>query len=289
MSERLRLSNSQLYTVSTCGESYRRRYIEKERMPGTLRMVRGIAVHRVAQAMHRKQLEAKEHGASLGDINAYLPTGAEAGDMGAAAFEVHVENEGVTISKEDSDLAGSEAFAKGYAKDTVVAMATHYARKVAPRIDPVAVERKVETKPKDASYEIVGVIDLVEASHQLGSPDGAEIISDLKTSTRAPRKDAIETSVQLPIYTLLRASETGKLPEVTVLRHLVERATGSIEVVEQRAVPSRDALLATVARLDAAARAIKAGIFIPAEAGHWKCSLKWCEFAGDCRFFIGRK
>lgn len=287
MTERLRLSNSQLYSVSTCGEAYRRRYIEKERTPGTLRMVRGIAVHRVAQAMHRAQLEAKEGGASPVESNAYLPTGAEAADQGAAAFEAHVENEGVTISDEDADLAGSEARAKGQAKDTVVAMASHYARRVAPKVDPIAVERKVETKPKDASYEIVGIIDLVEQSH-VPSLGGGEIISDLKTSSRAPRKDAILTSVQLPIYTLLRASETGKMPEETVLRTLVERGTG-IDVVEQRLAPSRDALLATVARLEAAARAIKAGVFIPAEAGHWKCSLKWCEFARDCRFFIGRK
>jgi len=282
--ERLRLSNSQLYSVSTCGEAYRRRYVEGERVPGSLQMARGIAVHRVAQAMHRRQVEAKAGGATPMEAIGVLPTREEARDQGVAAFEAHIEAEGVSVQPDEIDASGSSGAAKGRTLDTVAAMSGFYAHRVAPKVDPLAVERKIVTQPKDASYEIVGIIDLIEDGGM--SEAGREIISDLKTTTRAPKKNAINTSVQLPIYTLLRASETGVMPRETVLRHLVERPTG-IEVVVQRLAPSKANLLATVARMEAAARSIRAGVFLPAEAGHWKCSLRWCEFAPTCQFFLG--
>lgn len=286
--KRRTLSHSQLFAIQTCGEHYRRRYEDGDKTPGTAQMKRGLSVHVVAKHAHGLQLAAKlDIGPVPEALVGALPTVREAMEMGAAAFEAELA-EGITVSRAAIADAGSRAAAIGKEKDTAVSLSGAYVRLVAPFVNPIAVERKVKIRPKlptvgDAPFDVLGIYDLVEETK-----DGKEQISDTKTSGRRPPKDAALKSEQLPLYALLRAADNGgKLPHYGALRHMVDGRWPDVHTQEVEF--TRERLGAVIARLETAYSAIEAGVFVPAQSGHWKCSEKWCEFWDSCRYAVGRR
>jgi hypothetical protein len=280
---RERISHSKLFSIQTCGEEYRRRYEENERTPSTLWMLRGSAVDSAANVMHGFQMKAKaELGPTREALVDVLPTVKDAAELAVAAFELRMKDEGVVVSKEDRWEAGSDDAAVGRTKDSVAVLGAGYVRKVAPLVNPIAVQRKIECKPKDAPFEIVGVIDLIEEGQ-----DGEEVVVDTKVPGRPPRKDAAEKSEQLPLYAMLRAADVRKMPTRGILRHIVDKGKWA-EVYPQEVAISTSDVRAMLARTETAYAAIKAGVFIPAQSGHWKCSMRFCSFFETCKYAIGR-
>jgi hypothetical protein len=106
---RERMSHSQLFDIEVCGEAYRRRYLEHDRTQGTLLMYPGSAVGALASRIHTAQLDAKAQVAPTPEaLIGTLPTAGEAAETAVTAFEARIEEEGVTITEEDRDVAGSE-------------------------------------------------------------------------------------------------------------------------------------------------------------------------------------
>lgn len=276
-----RLSTSKLYVIQSCGERYHRQ--QEERRPGSAASVRGRAVHEVARKAHRAQMDAKESGGLTRAPLEVLPSFDEARELAATAFEQAILSDGVEVPKEEAEEAGGRDAAIGKAKDAAVLLGGSYVRKVAPGVNPLAVERKVVVQPKGLGFEISGVMDLVES-------DGAdgEMIPDLKTTSKSPNKDAAERSQQLRIYALLRAADVGKIPTKGMLRHLVAGAKG-VSVVTQETEIRREDLRAVLSRVEQAARAVEAGIFLPADPSWWGCAPKWCPYWSDCKYVIGRR
>ena len=252
-------------------------------------MKRGLSVHKVAQESHRRQLAAKLEVGPIPDaLIGVLPTVAEAREMGAAAFEHELE-EGITVSKAAIRAEGSRENVIGNEKDLAVALSGAYVQIVAPKVNPIAVERRIKVRPMlpgvgEAPFDVTGVYDLVEETR-----DGQERISDTKTGGRRAKDGEAERSEQLPLYALLRAADTGgRMPRYGMIRHL--SASGRWpEVSEQEIEFSRAKLLAVIARMEVAHAAIEAGVFVPAQSSHWKCSAKWCEFFDSCRYVVGRR
>lgn len=305
----MRWSNSALYVAQACGEKFRRMYIERDFRPSGIRAKRGTAAHKVANEAHMRQLRAKEASADF-ELNRNLilrdslPTIEEAKDIAADSFERALV-EGVAWTPEEKAL-GVEKVA-GAEKDTAVRMGAHYVQVVAPRVDPVAVERKTVIRPADMNVEITGIVDLVSveppAPIAIAAPiiadalmqeprirtSGDEVINDLKTSDRSPREGDAARSQQLPLYALIRTAETGRMPEKLRLRTLVTTRTGKVSHVEQTTETRRENLEAVAQRLNAAISAVERGSFVPANPDWWGCSAKYCAYFGDCKFALGRE
>jgi hypothetical protein len=117
-----------------------------------------------------------------------------------------------------------------------------------------------------------------------------EIVSDLKTSDKSPASHMAAQSQQLTFYAMLRRAVTGILPKGEMLRYVVRTPKKhDLKVVELTTVVTTADVDALVHRLSAATEAIQKGVFVPAAPSHWRCSLKYCEYAPTCKFFIGRK
>lgn len=256
-------SNSSLTCLQQCGEKFRRRYIEKERVPPSPRMLRGTVVHHVASTAYRRKIDT-----------ATLPSVEEARDLAATSFE-RTWDQGVLFSREDT--ATGPGIVRADSKDFAIDLAGYHVATVAPAITPTAVERKIIVKPKDSDLVIHGTIDLIDQQA------AGEVIRDLKTSDRMPRSDVADVSQQLTMYALIRLAEVGTLPASLVLDFLVrspERAT-------KRHVPltttrDREDLRALVDRINTAAAAVEAGVFVPAPPDAWWCSRAWCEYFDTC-------
>lgn len=262
-----RWTNSALSTLQTCGERFRRKYIEKDYRAPSARQIRGTIVHRAARMTYQRSLDGVE-----------LPTREELADVTASEFE-KTWGEGHVLAPDEQlvDVATTKANAKDFAVD----LAVFHGSEVAPHILPVAVEHRITVKPRNAAIEIQGTIDLV--AH---IPDtGLDVIRDLKTTERAPKLDAAETSQQLTMYALIRLAEKGTIPVSFVLDFLVRtpaRAEKSWRPL--RSTRDREDIGVLVHRINAGVAAVEAGRFVPAGEDAWYCSAQWCEYHGDCPF-----
>jgi hypothetical protein len=293
-----RWSNSMLYTAQQCGERFRRKYIERDFRPSSIRAKRGIAVHKVAGKSHVRQLAGKERGDPREVYIDAVLSDEEAKDVAATEFDHSVKEYGVAWSDAEKEI-GVEKVA-GEEKDTAVRMAGYYVGKVARGVDPLAVERSLTIKPAGLDVEILGIIDLVgeepapaldpfaEEPERRVRGVTIEVVHDLKTSDKRPREDAIGSNQQLTMYSLLRAAQTGKPPDRVRLTTLVNSRQGVVTVT-QTGTRSLEDLNAVAARIDASIRMVEAGAFVPANPDAWWCSEKFCEYWTECKFALGRK
>lgn len=287
------ITTTRALAFEICGEYGRRKYLERDSQPGTLRMLRGSSVAEVAAENHRRQYEAKKLGLSvpISDILiASLPSEEEAQDLAASAFDRRI-SEGVTVAPEDVQEAGSTKLAIGRAKDVTVDMAGFYTASIAPTINPVGFEQKITIRPKDMDIAVSGILDLVEAEPPLeeGGPE-RELIPDLKTSERSPARGLADRDQQLTMYAMLRQAVTGKLPDAEALRFLVRTpGRGELKRVELRTKVTQGDVNALVHRLNAVNEGIRKGVFVPAAPNHWKCSSRWCEYFSTCKFALKRE
>ena len=259
--ERPYVSSSQLALFERCGEAYRRRYIEREKIPPGVAAIRGRAVHGAAEVNHRQKLTSGID-LPLHDLV----------DAAATAFESARAADGVMLTPEEQSHGASRVL--GHAKDRAVKLTGLYADRVAPSIQPAFVEERVRIMLPDAPVDLLGVLDVATTDRR---------VKDLKTAAKAKTQGEADKSLQLSLYALAYRAHTG-----------TDAAGLDMEVLVDTTVPKHQQLSTTrgrpdylvlVARLNTFLRAREAGIFPPAPLGDWACSERWCGFARTCPYY----
>jgi PD-(D/E)XK nuclease superfamily len=251
--EKPHVSYSQLNLFANCAEAYRRRYIENEIIPPGIAALRGRAVHVAAELNHRQKLTT----------GVDLPL-QDLVDAAATGFDT-AKREGYWLTPDEESEGADHAL--GHAKDRAVKLTGLYASAVAPAIQPAMVEERIRIVLPDSPADILGVLDVA-------TTDGR--IKDLKTAGRSKSQLDADTSLQLSVYALTYHAKTG------------QHAAGcDMEVLVDTAVPKHQRLTTVrtrrdfevlVARTNALLNARKAGIFPPANLGHWLCGPKYCGY-----------
>lgn len=251
------LSPSQLDMMSRCGEAYRRRYIEGQRIPPGIAMLSGTGVHAGAEVNFRQKI----------DTHVDLP----AEDI-------------VDASVDGFDRALSRGYERGpedehpdVARDSVADMARLYADEVAPEYQPRFVEQMVRIE-LPGSHDMLGVLDMA---------DDAGRVVDLKTSGKAKSQAEADASPQLTFYAAAHKVLTGNLAETVRLEVLVKNKTPKRVMLESTRGPADFAALAN--RINTASAAIEAGVFLPADPSSWMCSPRWCGYYSTCRYVAQRE
>jgi hypothetical protein len=266
-----------------CAHKFYLKHIQKDYRQAGYQAKRGIAVHHVAKEAHKRQMiEAKLWGpddgvSQISELPGSPKSIEEAKDIAATQFDKAVA-QGVVMSAKDKKEYTPEAL-KAEQKDIAVDLSALYVSEVAPGIKPVAVERKVEIKPKGMDITIMGYVDLIE-------DDLGDVIRDLKTAEKAPFKDAAKFSQQLTMYNMIRAAETRKMPRESRLVHLIRTPkTHEKSVVVQTTTRDIEDLKMLRERLSTAIDAVDKGVFVPADPSAPGSPCNWCEFRdGTCKY-----
>lgn len=253
------LSPTQLDMLAKCGEQYRRRYMEQERRPPGIAMVRGTGVHRGLELNFRQKIESRID-LPVSDVVEAAVAGFEAELAGGYELNVDEESRGAKV-------------VIGEAKDVVVTLAELAAEEMCPDYQPVLVEQPVRIELPNNTHDLYGVIDLAD--------DRGRVV-DTKTAAKSKKQDDADSSVQLTTYTALHKVATGEFPTELRMEVLVSTKTPK----RQTLVTTRSEadLAALAARIDAASRIIQAGVFMPATPGAWWCGPKWCGYWASCPF-----
>lgn len=264
-----------------CGEAFRRSELEREYQPPSPAMIRGTVLHGVAAISHDRQMKGKV--ARSADprtmvLRESLPSEEEAADMAATRFDLERSSSGVAIQ---ADATDSPAKVMGHAKDSSVKMARHYVGRVAPYIDPIAVEHKIVVEPSDMDIRISGIIDLVT-----NEGGGKRSVRDIKTGVKSPAANLAHESGQLSMYALLDRLENGSIAHSFALDYIVQddKAFTAPYRVSLETTRTQEDLDVMVARLNNAIEGVKAGVFLANGVGQWWCSPRWCKFHSTCRF-----
>lgn len=273
------ISPSQLNTFENCGEAYRRRYLEGERIPPGVAAIRGGSVHKGAEMNFKSKLLTRVD----------LPR-KDIVDRSAAEFDARLKLEGVFLAPEEASR-GKEIVI-GEEKDSTVRLAGLFADQVAPSYQPTAVEETIRIELPESPRDILGILDLTAVQLNPESmieplpetiPLMPEGIVDYKTSKKTKPQREFDTSAQLSIYDLAYRARYGRVPAFIKVEQLVDLKSGPKRVTNTTTRTTPD-FKAAVARINVMMTGLEKGAFMPANPGSWNCSPKWCGYFPTCRF-----
>lgn len=253
------LSVSQMNMLTKCGQQWEYRYVHGIKRPP------GAAAH-VGSGVHSSQTADMRNKLATGDLLDVTVIQ----DVARDRVNKRWQDEGAMLTADEA-AQGVKA-ARGDAVDAAVTLAAFHHEELAPRIQPVHVERPFRLQIPGAR-DLIGYLDLQEAT----------VIRDLKVSGKSPgRNDAVE-SLQLATYGLAVEVMDGVRPEAVALDHVVRLKRGpKIATVAATVGPETNAWV--LARWRAADAQIKSGVLPPAPTGSWWCSAKWCGYHDRCPY-----
>lgn len=269
------ISPSQLNTFENCGEAYRRRYIEKEIIPPGVAALRGGGVHKGAEMNFKQKIESRVD----------LPK-KDIVDRAVAEFDGRMKADGLFLDAEAA--ARGKDIVVGEERDTTARLAGLFRDTVAPIYQPTTVETTIKIELPNSPRDLLGILDLTgiikapEAVMEVIDPAAPEGIVDYKTGKKTKSQAEFDSSAQITIYDLSYRAKHGKPPAFLRVEQLIDTK------VPKRVLTETTRTIAdikpAVARVNAMISGLEKGVFMPANAGAWNCSPRWCGYYTTCAF-----
>lgn len=184
-------------------------------------------------------------------------------DAAADGFKNAVEESGVYFTGTRQELYSE----LGKGSDLSVQMAGLYGKQIAPKIQPVAAELKLESQHEQLPVPFLGIVDVINQGN---------IVADLKTANKKWRAGKEKESLQPAIYKFLLRQNYGH--DFGFDFHVMAY-DGNIQHIEMR---DKENIGYVVNIAKALLNSCQSGVFMPAVPGHWMCSNKWCGYHGTC-------
>lgn len=262
--EKPHISPTQLGMYNRCGQQYNFRYIQGLKVPPGMALLKGSAVHSGAEFNFSQKIESGED-APLNDMR----------DAAITAFNLR-KADGYELSAEETSIGHDKVL--GATTDSTIKLIDIFATFIAPRIQPVLVEEKMRVVLPNSEFDLLSIVDVVTS-------DGW--IIDLKTGKRKKPVTEVDRSDQLSWLAMAYQRLYEKRAKGVALEVMVD--TGKT-CSHQRLESTRDEADYQVLlnKINTMAKAVKAGIFSPAEPGAWCCDPRYCGYAADCPYYSGR-
>lgn len=240
-------SYSQLSMAMRCGESYRRRYIEGERLPPVLAMARGTGVHKGIATNFRQKMTSHRDLKTQDII-----------DAAVSAFDTAIADGLLTTP--DQRSIGIQIVI-GETIDLVSDMAQEFAVQAAPEYQPIFVEQRIEIEFPNSPRNLLAILDV-------GTIDE---VADFKTSGRKKKQAEVDHDLQLTVYDVAYHAYTGHKAEKVSFDTIVATKTN---ISRQKLTGSRDMTdrLNLARTINEFSRLLAAGVFMPSMPGRdWWC------------------
>lgn len=243
------INNSSLQTYLKCGLKYEFEYVKKVERPTTWSLWRGTALH----LTRRKNLEQK--------ITSKTDLPLE--ELRESSLEMVKDAVQSEAFVQEPEIEAANVIDQGLRVDYMDFQRT---------TQPVVVEQLYKVAPVGYDYSLFGTVDLYDSEQNL---------RDLKTVGRTPQMADLLRSTQMSTYQLFAMSKGMKVKKIQH-DYLVFRKKG-VEAVPLEVEPrTKEDLRGLLDTYQQAVTGISAGIFLPAPAGSWWCSPKWCSFWPIC-------
>lgn len=260
------LSASSISTFLRCGYQFKFRYVDNIIAPPNIALVQGSAAHSTFENYYNTLLSG---GTRM--------TPEEVKDSGVHFLEEQIEKNDVKLEDKILDQSRRE----------IEIVSESYIRNVAEEITPVAVEQEVRYELEGCGVEILAYLDLVHEEN------GADRLADYKITGKKWNINQLRNSLQFKLYALCTGIEdievhnivrTTKTPKVfnKLSEEGVREVASNIRILPNKfEIEKEEHFLEE--QIEAVAKAISSGIFIPTDPGNWCCNPQWCGYWGRCR------
>ena len=259
-------SYSRIMCMQMCGESARRRYVEKERNYSNFLALRGQVVHKTRKHNLSQKIDSHED----------EPVSVLTDYVRDAVVQGFSENE-VSPDVEHEGLGPAALCSEAIDTATKLVEADYKSFQI--KTNPLAVELDITVELERFPFDLRSILDLVEVGGAL---------RDLKTMKRTPSEGDIGKSEQLTIYDLTYRAKYQK-PPTEISWDCLITLKGGIKDVRMITERTPDDHRAVLARIAMAQKAFDMGVFVPCDSSHWKCSANYCEYYPTCPYVIKGK
>ncbi len=247
------LSYSSILTYQLCPESWRRRYILKEKTPTALSLFFGSAVHNT--------------------IEAYLKRGGDLRELWRENYAAQLQFESMEIEFGTETPESLAAEGERILTDPVV---TTFIEDIRRNYDPSrehSIERRVELHVPGVPIPIIGYIDII-------TKDG--VPGDFKTASRMWAVDKAAQEMQ-PLVYLAALNQLGEHDHGWRFRHYVitKNTRPTAKVFECQRSPT-EVLTCLFPAIQQVWQDINAGRFPKVTSG-WKCNPQYCDYYATCQ------
>jgi hypothetical protein len=257
------MSPSQVGMYQRCPRQYEYRYVRELVDPPGVSMVKGTAIHKGAEVIHRSMIDTGK----------------------PVDFKEGAEKVANCFAAESMFIENWEGFAPGVVKDAAINGYGAYYRHAVPRIKPVHAEKTFAIKV--GVVPVRGVIDLVDSvpddqmalENDPENPRLVEVVSDLKTTAKKWPEQKIRFTSQLTFYALAEGTNRVRID------FLIDAKAG-IKYEQERSVRDARDIQLLIEDVEEVADLIKKGVFPRCDHTSWTCTPKFCGYYERCR---GRK
>ena len=263
------LSTSSCNMYCRCGESWRRRYVEGDKSPPVMAIMKGKSVHAAIALNMSQKIRTHEDMVKSDVVDKAV---SELTDECKQSFE---------LSESEQRIGKDETI--NQAEISVRGLVDAHMDVQAPNYQPEKVETGFRIELDACSHDFVGYKDMVgHVSDRAIEFNGERVIVDWKTSKRRPQKGTEHESIQLTAYA---ADELTDADDNIMVRidTLVDRPKTYPNVVQTSWRDASD-VRALAHRVNTISVAIDANIFPPALPGSWWCSKNWCGYWDTCPY-----
>lgn len=254
------LSASSISTYLRCGYQFKLRYVDGIIAPPNVAMTKGKAVHNTLEKYYGTVLEGGNR-----------PEAKEIKDMSVEILEKEFKDNELNLPDED--------------KREIELISESYIDNVAKDIHPVGVEEEVRYTT-NSGVDILAYLDLIHEKDDY-------IISDYKITGKKWGLKNLVNSLQFKIYALatgLDQIEVHNMVKTTKTPKVFNKQTedgvwdiaSNLRIINYSFVDDREEAFLEE-QIEQVAKAISAGIFVPADPSDWCCSPDWCGYWNYCR------
>lgn len=239
------ISVSQINMYLRCPAQYMFRYERGIVLPPKTPLTKGKCVHKGIETNYSQKIDTFED-LKLSDVQ----------DAVSTEFEV---------AKSETDFEDNDP---GKVKDEAISLVTLYHKEVAPTVQPLAVEQKVEVELGDT--KLLGFIDVI---------DSEGYIRDTKTASKTPSADEATKSLQLTAYSLAYRVLYGGDEAGVKLDYLIQTKTPKTVTLTAQRTEKDIARFENI--MAAVARAIDSQNYYPNPTG-FMCNERMCGYHHLC-------
>lgn len=248
--EKPHISPSQINMFLDCSAKYMFRYIYGIRPPTRSFFIRGRAVHKGIEHNYKSKIETHED----------LPLD-EVQEVASEEFDSMV-----------AEAVWEDGENPGEIKDKTMELVGLYHQEVAPKIQPILIEKFVEIEVPETNFTLRGYIDLV---------DTGGYIRDTKTKNSTPPQKTADSSLQLTAYAMAYRQLTGKTEKGVVLDNLISLKKGPKYVpLESQRMELDIRRFINISK--SVIRCIQSGAYCP-NPNSMMCSESKCDFWKVCQ------
>ena len=253
-------SLSQYRTYMRCGLQYEYRYIKDIVAPPGVAMIEGSAVHKALEVGLREKKESNKVPPVDVMVDAWRDSFTE--KQKEVNWELELAQEQSTKQRLLKDLETRDRqFIQMYNEQHL------------PKVAPKEVESRFWTIMGPMAVPILGYIDLIDSGEADPELDGALVV-DHKVVARSKTQHDTDTDLQLTLY-----SKVSNVPNVGFNAFVKNKTPVIKNLRSTRTATDYERMEFLVVEI---AKAVAAGVFLPADPGDYTCSPKYCGYYHMC-------